>query len=107
MTYKEALNFDQKWTATQARNDLERYLLRDEKPAYKAVALGMQALEKQIPKKPIKANKAIEIDGQLFMNDDNEYWKCPICTLYDVPLRVNQRYCHYCGQALDWSDSNA
>lgn len=47
MTYKEALEYDQKWTPEQARNDLERYLLRDEPPAYKAVALAMQALEMQ------------------------------------------------------------
>lgn len=65
---------------------------------------AISALEKQIPKKPIRANRAIEKDGRLFMNDDNEYWKCPICTDYDVPLRENQRYCHYCGQVLDWSD---
>lgn len=49
MTYEQALNFDQKWTAKQAFNDLERYLLRQEPPAMKAVALGMQALEKQMP----------------------------------------------------------
>lgn len=53
MTYKEALEFDQKWTPEQARNDLERYLLRDEPPAYKAVALAMQALEMQYMKKGI------------------------------------------------------
>ena len=53
MTYKEALAFDQKWTPEQARNDLERYLLRDEPPAYKAVALAMQALEMQYMKKGI------------------------------------------------------
>lgn len=53
MTYKEALEFDQKWTPEQARNDLERYLLRDEPPAYKAVALAMQALEMQCMKNGI------------------------------------------------------
>lgn len=43
MTYEQALNFDQKWTAKQAFNDLERYLLRQEPPAMKAVALGIPA----------------------------------------------------------------
>lgn len=62
------------------------------------------ALEKQIPKKPIKANRIVRKDGLMFLDDDNEYWKCPTCTLYDVPLRKNQKYCHYCGQALHWRD---
>lgn len=68
------------------------------------IEMAIDALEKQIPRKPIKANRIINKNGQLFLNDDNEYCKCPICTLYDVPLRENQRYCHYCGQALDWDD---
>lgn len=70
-----------------------------------ALDIAERAIEKQISKKPIRANRAVEKDGQLFMNDDNEYWKCPTCTLYDVPLRENQKYCHYCGQAIDWSDT--
>lgn len=61
---------------------------------------AISALEKQIPKKAIRASRAIEKDGQLFMNDDNEYWKCPMCANYDVPLRENQQYCHYCGQKI-------
>lgn len=63
------------------------------------------ALEKITPEKPIRANRAVEKDGQLFMNDDNEYWKCPMCTDYEVPLRENQEYCHYCGQKIDWKKS--
>lgn len=68
------------------------------------LAICKEALEKQVPKKPIKANRAIEIGGQLFMKDENEYWKCPICVNYDVPLRENQQYCHYCGQKIDWGE---
>ena len=90
MTYKEALNFDQKWTAAQARNDLERYLLRDEKPAYKAVALGMQALEKQIPKKPLPYKG---YEGQ-----------CPECGV--VYLDRLTGYCGNCGQKLFWETEN-
>lgn len=71
-----------------------------------ALDMAKEVLEKQMPKKPIRANRAIEIDGQLVMIDENEYWKCPMCTLYDVPLRENQKYCHYCGQAIDWSKNN-
>jgi hypothetical protein len=70
-----------------------------------ALNMAIKALNKQIPKKPIKANRIIKKDGSLFLNDDNEYWKCPICTKYDVPLLENQEYCHCCGQALDWGDT--
>ena len=55
MTIEQALKIKQKWSSEQARNDLERLLLRDERPADKVVALACKALEKQIPKKPIKA----------------------------------------------------
>lgn len=53
-----------------------------------------QALEKQIPKKPIYLSR--------------RYWetvssgRCPNCK-----AQVNSmtyRYCKHCGQALDWSD---
>lgn len=58
-----------------------------------------EALEKQIPKKPIDA-------GYYYMcpcclcdlgasNDDIFIYKCPI-----------PKYCPDCGQALDWSENN-
>ena len=53
MTIEQALEIKQKWSSEQARNDLEKLLLRGEKPADKVVALACKALEKQIPKKVI------------------------------------------------------
>ena len=99
MTYEEAVNFNQNWTAEQAKNDLERYLLRGENPACKAVALGMQALEKQIPKKPIPQKD--KIMGHIVS------FTCPNCGGEDLG---NNEYrfecCENCGQALDWGDMN-
>ena len=92
MTYEEAIK------VIESNKPTSGYTMLCE-----ALDIAKEAIEKQIPKKPIRANRAIKINGQLFMNDDNEFLKCPTCTLYDVPLRENQRYCHYCGQALDWS----
>ena len=60
--------------------------------------------KKQLPEKPIRANRLAKEAGMMVLKDENEYWKCPICTLYDVPLRENQKYCHYGGQAIDWRD---
>ncbi len=74
MTYEQALNINQNWTAEQAFNDLERYLLRGEKPAVKAVAIGMQALKKQIPNKLY--GEQFEYPGNI-MND----WESPITIL--------------------------
>lgn len=98
MTYEKALNFDQKWTAKQAFNDLERYLLRQEPPAMKAVALGMQALEKQMPQKCTVTT---------FVDEDEETGKkhtwifnlCPACA-NNIALR-EYKFCPYCGQAVD------
>lgn len=57
------------------------------------------AVEKQIPKKPINVEK--------------HYYNCPCCKqdlgvsdddifVYENPTPM---YCHKCGQALDWSDT--
>lgn len=93
MTYEQALKLDQNWTAEQAKNDLERFLLRGELPAFKAVALAMQALEKQIPEKP--SLNTILPRGQ-------KWYRCPKCD-YKYIVR-SDRICYGCGQALDWSD---
>ena len=60
-----------------------------------ALALAIEALEKQIPKKPLHMHK-------------NYY--CPICKddgwmLWDdaVPNDMDS-FCGKCGQAIDWSD---
>lgn len=53
-----------------------------------------EALEKQIPKKPIHYNDSVPHD------------RCPNC---HNAVKVfcdahNYHYCLYCGQAIDWSD---
>ena len=100
MTYEEALNQNINLSPIQAKNDLERYLLREEKPIPKAVAMGMKALEKQIMKKP-------DCTGQ----DEQDFYVCPVCKNF-VGVRddifdenILNKYCNNCGQALDWSDT--
>ena len=55
-----------------------------------ALDVAIQALEKQIPKKPYKDNE----------NGIYEKEYCPICNRSLFP---NDRHC-ICGQAIDWSD---
>lgn len=60
-----------------------------------AIKTAISALEKQIPKKvnPKKVDDPFGRSGG----------ECPVCgyaRLYD-----NYKFCHKCGQALDWGDS--
>ena len=63
-----------------------------------AFEIAINALEKQIPKKPIVEYK-----------DTNDCiteieWKCPICGTNYIELAPCGEWCNYCGQKLDWSD---
>lgn len=53
------------------------------------------ALEKQIPQKPIRLLRASE----------NDYYDCPACHEY-LWSEYRQNVCCHCGQAIDWSDEN-
>lgn len=66
--------------------------MRISKECYKLI---IEALEKQIPKKPIFESEQTSPFGV----DDVPY--CPSCRC-DLP---EVSYCEKCGQALDWSDT--
>ena len=65
-----------------------------------AIRMSIQALEKQIPKKPY-----IQQDDR-----NNDCLECPSCDSFigyeydcrDEHYQIN--YCPCCGQAIDWSD---
>ena len=77
------------------------------KPLMYAYDMAMQALEKQIPKKP---NKAIDSSWGI----QKEAHTCPVCDYYLTevhfiePQKIESNkkitYCETCGQAIDWSD---
>ena len=61
---------------------------------------ALNALEKQIPKKPIRTNCGLSIARKNF------YTKCQICN-HNIPAVVRDarmKFCPFCGQRLDWSD---
>ena len=72
-----------------------------------SVKVAIQALEKQIPKKP---NKTIDSSWGV----KKEVHVCPVCDYYltEVHFIASQKiesnkkitYCETCGQAIDWSD---
>ena len=57
--------------------------------------LAIQALEKQIPKKPIKSKEQK-------IRYVNTYY-CPTCNLGFTGFNI-AKWCYHCGQKLDWSD---
>ena len=65
--------------------------------------IAIEALEKQIPKKPYKTKEPIS-------QKQNDYY-CSVCKRYlgdDMELKhacLQPEYCQHCGQALDWSDT--
>lgn len=66
-----------------------------------AIDVAINALEKQIPKKP-----EYEADGYADGELVYDYAKCPICG-HDFEYGINDwgcEYCSDCGQKLDWSD---
>ena len=62
----------------------DKYVYEDPEPY--ALELAISALEKQIPKKPVR---------------DREYTLCPNCKKVEIDWL--DKYCHGCGQAIDWS----
>ena len=72
------------------RDDFDDMFLQD----IEACKMGIQALEKQIPKKIVRFNENFYT-----------FYTCPDCMKYFNGM-VKPRYCSGCGQALDWSDEN-
>ena len=65
----------------------------------KFLKTAIEALEKQIPKKPVleKTKGIVGID----------MWHCPVCDeeiISDWNRDIANPYCHLCGQSLKWED---
>ena len=81
------------------RLELIEKCYRGENEDYKqALEIGVKALKKQIPKKPIVEYK-----------NTNDYiteieWKCPICRTNYIELVPCGEWCNNCGNRIDWSD---
>ncbi len=58
-----------------------------------AIATAIEALEKQIPKKPISLGEDI----------DRDVGQCPNCKDI-IDTYEDYKYCSDCGQAIDWRD---
>ena len=56
-----------------------------------ALETAMEALKKQIPRKPIL---------DTIFPSGVKWWRCPVCAQNNI--ETNDRLCYRCGQALDW-----
>lgn len=91
MTYEEA----HKFLEVKQRNMTQNRHIYNEQ-TIEVNGLAILALEKQIPKKPIKVEK--------------HYYKCPCCkqdlSVSDDDIFVYEsstpKYCNFCGQAIKW-----
>jgi hypothetical protein len=63
--------------------------------------VAIEALEKQIPKKP-----DLEADGYADGQLVYDTWICPCCGEYYEVDYDDYDYCPNCGQAIDWSEQN-
>jgi len=73
------------------------YSKKETPELYEAVQVAREALEKQIPKKPIE----IEVPSEHKL-------QCPTCYnryfFKNSIFNKDYNYCDNCGQALDWSE---
>ena len=69
-----------------------------------AIQIAIQALEKQIPKKPRKTDLYRGVLKRVYA------YVCPTCGNTCLEKYMNERqntmFCWDCGQKLDWSDDN-
>lgn len=92
MTYQEAVYTlgTIKWVqVSDSREAKER----------EAIAMAIEALEKQIPRKP----RYVQYDG----NQEVGNYHCTTCEriIELEPIDHNEKvFCLHCGQAIDWSD---
>ena len=64
------------------------------------MGIAIQAIEKQIPKKPTYEGDGYAPDGTFVWDE----WLCPCCgERYEVDYD-DYDYCPNCGQKIDWSD---
>lgn len=102
MTDQEALTNQEALTDQEALIELNRLktvttVPPDPKRQDQAIRMAMDALRKQVPRKP-------EAEGE---NEQDDYF-CPscntlLCTIGDsVYWGMKPKYCDECGQALDW-----
>ena len=67
--------------------------------AFEDLEMAIEALNKQIPKKPI-----VKYNGTHDCVTEVE-WECPVCGIEYIELTPCNEWCPHCGNRIDWSDN--
>lgn len=94
---------------SKAKETLEGLFLDSTNEAYpfteefgEAVNVAIQALERQIPKKPTYEGNGYAPDGTFVWDE----WLCPCCKSRYEADYDDYTYCPNCGQKIDWGMKN-
>ena len=89
----------------QVYRNTDDFEMRISKDCYKLI---IEALEKQIPKKPQYVDTRFRHHGRKISEGSSldKCYKCPNCNSHIFHVFDSEKCCKYCGQALDWSDNN-
>lgn len=96
MTYEETINYLKPMSIdlviVEDEADISGEMLM--KNIKQALDIAIEALEKQMPKKPLNREDKSEIS----------YGYCPCCSNM-IDNWVDIRFCGECGQAIDWEET--
>lgn len=69
-----------------------------------AFKIAVQAMEKQIPKKPTYVDTRFRNHGRSIADGSSlcKCYKCPNCWSHIFHVFDSETHCQHCGQALDW-----
>lgn len=91
--YDEPMTFQEAYKIIQ--DDIKIYARKNGKDVPDLLFVASVAIEKQIPKKPIKNEYGYFYCATCKGDED--------CLMYDSNYEDRYNYCHNCGQRLDWS----
>lgn len=92
-------------TPQEAIDFFESFLkLIPSNPYKESAECSIVALKKQIPKKPIGIydENIYHIDDDDYIYEPARFGNCPAC---NKETQDGMLFCSFCGQALDWSDT--
>ena len=87
-------------TNKEAINTIEHGCIYRDRRGSEALEIAVIALKKQIPKKP-----TYEEIGNVYGARKRTCAKCGDVCLISEDAKPFEHYCRYCGQAIDWSDT--
>lgn len=101
MKPQEAMNWCEQFTDNLVMVDVDT---KRRTLGLQAMQVCKSALEKQIPKKPTPHKVDVERIkiGNVNWGRNTTIYYCPNCKDF---ISRNYTYCHKCGQALDWGDT--